>query len=101
MAEASLLVSGGLKGAAPVFKTFQGNALEQNRAVSPAKENDGAKTLVGCGQTWGDVRVAIVHPETWPVATPMKSVKFGFRVAVLLKVIGTNPMKRSASSKPS
>jgi len=64
MAEASLLVSGGLKGAAPVFKTLQGNALEQNRAVSPAKENDGAKTLVGCGQTWGDVRVAIVHPET-------------------------------------
>jgi acyl carrier protein len=64
MAEASKLASGGLKGAAPVFKTFQGNALEQNRAVSPAKENDGAKTLIGCGQTWRDVRVAIVHRET-------------------------------------
>jgi acyl-CoA synthetase (AMP-forming)/AMP-acid ligase II len=51
MAEATLMISGGLKAARPVLKTVQGEALEQHRVVSASGENDEVRTLVGCGQT--------------------------------------------------
>ncbi len=63
MAEATLLVTGGLKAAKPTFKTVQASALEKGYAV-PATDDKKARTLVGCGQTLPDQTVRIVHPET-------------------------------------
>lgn len=64
MAEATLIVSGGLKTAEPVLKTFRGDALEQNRAIAADANEDGARTLASCGQSLPDQSIAIVHPET-------------------------------------
>jgi acyl-CoA synthetase (AMP-forming)/AMP-acid ligase II len=64
MAETTLIVSGGLKTAPPVLKTVQGDALEQNRVVPAFRNTDGARTLVGCGQTWLGQQIVIADPET-------------------------------------
>ena len=64
MAEATLIVSGGLKTAKPVLKTFRGDALEQNRAIAVDTNEDGARTLASCGQSLPDQSIAIAHPET-------------------------------------
>src|SRR5215831_10316203 len=72
MAEATLLVSGGIKGCRPVTTYFDSEALKQNRAevinqVPPGVE---ARNLVSCGGTWGDQEIIIANPETkgiqWP-----------------------------------
>jgi len=63
LAEATLIVSGGLKTAQPVVKTVQGEALEQNRVVQADAKEDNTRTLVGCGQALPDQQIAIVHPE--------------------------------------
>jgi natural product biosynthesis luciferase-like monooxygenase protein len=64
MAETTLIVSGGLKAALPVLKTVQGEALEQHRVVSASLENNGVRTLVGCGQTLLEQQIVIAHPDT-------------------------------------
>jgi natural product biosynthesis luciferase-like monooxygenase protein len=64
MAETTLLVSGGLKAALPVLTTVQGDALEQNQVVSASGDNDGVRTLVGCGQTLLEQQIVIAHPDT-------------------------------------
>jgi natural product biosynthesis luciferase-like monooxygenase protein len=64
MAETTLIVSGGLKTALPVLKTVQGEALEQHRVVSASLENNGVRTLVGCGQTLLEQQIVIAHPDT-------------------------------------
>lgn len=63
MAEASLIVSGGLKAASPQFKTIQAKALEQGQVKATNSELD-AQTIVGCGQTMPDQQIVIAHPET-------------------------------------
>jgi amino acid adenylation domain-containing protein len=63
MAEASLIVSGGLKAAPPQFKTIQAEALEQGQVKDANSEPD-AQTIVGCGQTMPDQQIVIAHPET-------------------------------------
>ena len=64
IAEATLIVSGGLKAAPPKLKTVQGKALEQNRVVPVGWEEDGVQTLVGCGQTLPGQQIIIAHPDT-------------------------------------
>jgi glutamate-1-semialdehyde-2,1-aminomutase len=65
MAEATLIISGGIKAARPVLKTVQGEALEQHRVVSASGENnDGVRKLVGCGQTLLEQQIVIAHPDT-------------------------------------
>jgi amino acid adenylation domain-containing protein len=64
LAEATLFVSGGLKSAPPISYTVQGAALEQDRVVVAAVEDKGGRTLVGCGQTWSDQKIVVVHPES-------------------------------------
>jgi acyl-CoA synthetase (AMP-forming)/AMP-acid ligase II len=72
MAETTLLVSGGLKAALPVLKTVQGDALEQNQVVSASEENDGVRTLVGCGQTLLEQQIVIAHPDTLSRCQPLE-----------------------------
>ena len=63
LAEATLLVSGGMGPGAPVARSFSKRALEKNRVSVALGEADGAQTLVGCGQALFDQRIVIAHPE--------------------------------------
>ncbi|MEO1672220.1 MAG: fatty acyl-AMP ligase [Cyanobacteria bacterium J06631_2] len=64
MAEATLIISGGSKNSAIVTKTVQGKALEQNKiAIADANEIH-PHTLVSCGQTLKDQKLAIANPKT-------------------------------------
>jgi acyl-CoA synthetase (AMP-forming)/AMP-acid ligase II len=64
MAEATLFVTGGDYKQAPVVKYVQKAALEKNRVVFAKEAKEGVKTIVGCGRTWLDTKVAIVNRET-------------------------------------
>lgn len=64
MAEATLMVSGGLKAEPPAIKTFQGAALERNQVIEVVPKHEDARTLVSCGQTLPEQQIVIVHPET-------------------------------------
>ena len=64
MAEATLIISGGSKNSAIVTKTVQGKALEQNKiAIADAHETY-PHTLVSCGQSLKDQKLAIANPQT-------------------------------------
>ncbi|HFA60239.1 MAG TPA: non-ribosomal peptide synthetase, partial [Rhodospirillales bacterium] len=64
LAEASLKVSGGVKGGGPVLFAASRTRLARNE-VAPADPDGGdARMLVGCGAPGLDTRVAIVDPET-------------------------------------
>ena len=64
LAESTVIASGGLKAALPVALTVQSAALELNHVVVASREDEGSKTIVGCGQTLKDQEILIVHPET-------------------------------------
>lgn len=65
MAEATLLISGGEAGQAPVICTVDDGALEQNRVqlVDAATEGQG-RSLISCGKPRLDGRIVIADPET-------------------------------------
>jgi len=63
MAEATLLISTGRRGAGPVTLALSRDALQRHIAISPPRSGD-AHTLVGCGGSLAGERVAIVEPET-------------------------------------
>ena len=70
MAEATLIISGGSKDAAIVTKTVQGKALEQNKiAIADANETH-PHTLVSCGRSLKDQKLAIANPETLVTCPP-------------------------------
>lgn len=60
LAEATLLVSGGVMQQAPVVQTVRASALESRR-FEPGAEGS---TLVGCGQAWLGQVIEIVDPDT-------------------------------------
>jgi acyl-CoA synthetase (AMP-forming)/AMP-acid ligase II len=64
MAEAALMISGGLHTASPIIKTVQGEALESDRVLATSAESENVRTLIGCGQTLPGQKIAIVNPET-------------------------------------
>jgi acyl-CoA synthetase (AMP-forming)/AMP-acid ligase II len=70
LAEATLMVSGGVKASAPILRTFQSAALEQNRMVEVPAEHGAAQTLVGCGQGSSDQKIVIVNPESLSQCPP-------------------------------
>jgi acyl-CoA synthetase (AMP-forming)/AMP-acid ligase II/aryl carrier-like protein len=72
LAEATLLVSGGLVGSSPRRKIVDRASLEQHRLV-PGVAGAGAhdtQTLVGCGPVPAENRVVVVHPETLTTCPP-------------------------------
>ncbi|MEO0926855.1 MAG: fatty acyl-AMP ligase [Cyanobacteria bacterium J06643_13] len=70
MAEATLIISGGSKNSAIVTKTVQGKALEQNKiAIADANETH-PHTLVSCGQSLKDQKLAIANPKTLKRCAP-------------------------------
>lgn len=64
LAEATLFVSGGLKQGESVIRFYQKAALEQNQVVTTTPEEKGARSLVGCGQSWLDNKIVIVDPKS-------------------------------------
>ncbi|MBD1938350.1 non-ribosomal peptide synthetase [Microcoleus sp. FACHB-68] len=63
MAETTLKISTVHKKDAPVFRAVEAAALEKNRVVEIAENEEGARTLVGCGYPDFDINVAIVNPD--------------------------------------
>ncbi|MBV9209501.1 MAG: fatty acyl-AMP ligase, partial [Acidobacteria bacterium] len=64
LAEATLKVSGGARGAGAFTCTVNAEDLEQNRVVETAKDDPSARTLVSSGQLAFETRALIVNPET-------------------------------------
>jgi acyl-CoA synthetase (AMP-forming)/AMP-acid ligase II len=63
MAEATLLISGGSRGAGHVTRTVSRSSLQAHTVAPPADEAD-AQTLVGCGRALVNERIAIVEPDS-------------------------------------
>jgi acyl-CoA synthetase (AMP-forming)/AMP-acid ligase II len=63
MAEATLLISTGQRGADPVTRRVSRDALQRNQIVAPAQAQD-AQIVVGCGRQLCGERLAIVDPDT-------------------------------------
>ncbi|HEX3869683.1 MAG TPA: AMP-binding protein, partial [Pirellulales bacterium] len=70
LAEATLLVSGGLKSEPPVVRAYDSKALENGEIVSVPQSEPGARRLVSAGQTLPNERIVIVHPETRMPSAP-------------------------------
>lgn len=64
MAEATLMISGGIKAALPTTKKLQKIALENNRAIETNAFENNAIALVGCGRSVPQQQIVIVNPET-------------------------------------
>jgi acyl-CoA synthetase (AMP-forming)/AMP-acid ligase II len=63
MAEATLLISGGRRGAGPVFRRVSRSALGRHQ-IEPAPDEGDCQAIVGCGRALVDERIAIIDPET-------------------------------------
>jgi phthiocerol/phenolphthiocerol synthesis type-I polyketide synthase C len=64
MAEATLLVSGGLGPAEPVLHNVSRRALKRNAVVGAASDGEDTQTLVGCGRALIGQEIVIVDPAT-------------------------------------
>jgi len=62
MAEATVLISGGRRGAGPIVRTVSRDAFQRHQIAAPASRED-AHRVVGCGRNIIGQRIAIVDPE--------------------------------------
>src|SRR3984893_10662272 len=63
MAEATLLISGGRRGAGHVTRTVSRSRLQAHAVEAPIDQAD-VQTLVGCGRALVNERIAIVDPDS-------------------------------------
>ncbi len=63
MAEASLIVTGGIKGEEPIIRTFDRQKLTEHKVVDVPETSPLAQRLVGCGRILEGETLVIVHPE--------------------------------------
>jgi acyl-CoA synthetase (AMP-forming)/AMP-acid ligase II len=63
MAEATLLIAGGERGAGHVMRTVSRSGLQRHAVGAPIDHAD-IQTLVGCGRALAGERIAIVEPES-------------------------------------
>ncbi|MHC5857699.1 amino acid adenylation domain-containing protein [Nostoc sp.] len=64
MAEATLIVSGGIKTALAQVKTVKKSALSQNQIVEATPLSQDIQSFVSCGETIPQQQIVIVNPET-------------------------------------
>jgi len=64
MAEATLMISGGIKRNPPVIMTVDGDALDVHQVSEAEPDEDSARRVVGCGGNLPDQEILIVDPET-------------------------------------
>jgi amino acid adenylation domain-containing protein/FkbH-like protein/non-ribosomal peptide synthase protein (TIGR01720 family) len=74
LAEATLLVTGGRKDAAPVVRAFADAALAEHRVVAAAPGSEDRRELVGCGLISASQQLAIVDAER---LTPLPPDRIG------------------------
>ena len=70
MAEATLIISGGSGDKAIVTENVDRKALEENRIVPRDKNESNPYTLVSCGRSLVDQKIAIANPETMMSCQP-------------------------------
>ncbi|BAZ50366.1 AMP-dependent synthetase and ligase [Nostoc sp. NIES-4103] len=70
LAEATLKVSGVLKGEKPDFCTFDASALEKHHLIESSKNDSDTRTLVECGRILLDTKIAIVDPASLTKCQP-------------------------------
>ena len=70
LAEATLMVSGGVKDDLPVVRTVQKVALEQHQKAIPCIGATGNQSLVGCGKSLDGQDLRIVDPDTRSACGP-------------------------------
>jgi acyl-CoA synthetase (AMP-forming)/AMP-acid ligase II len=70
LAEATLMVSGGMKAAEPLIHAARKTALAQHRVVSAHPDEAEAQSLVGCGQARLGQQIRIVDPLTCQPCVP-------------------------------
>ncbi len=64
LAEGTLIVSGGIRDAAPVIRNVDADALAAGKAVDSIQGSDHVRALVSSGRVILDQRIVIVDPET-------------------------------------
>lgn len=64
LAEATLIVSGGMKHDPPILASFDSRALEAGRVEMVSLPDIDSRQLVGCGECLPDQEIEIVDPET-------------------------------------
>lgn len=74
LAEATLFVSGGLKGRAPVLRSLEASAWKQSQTVAALSELPGIRAIVSCGWGWLDQRIVVVDPDS---STPCSEGQVG------------------------
>ena len=72
LAEATLIVSGGLNSAPPVMTTVAAAALAQDPVIVPRAHQTAPRTLVGCGHTLPSQQIWIVNPHTLTACRPQE-----------------------------
>ncbi|QLE49539.1 AMP-dependent synthetase [Nostoc sp. C057] len=70
MAEATLMISGGVKKAVPPCITVVKSALSRNRVVEANTDSEDIQSFVSCGQTLPQQQIAIANPETLTPCQP-------------------------------
>jgi acyl-CoA synthetase (AMP-forming)/AMP-acid ligase II len=70
LAEGTLMVSGGLRGALPCSIALAAGELAHHRVVPAASREEDARHIAGCGRLIRDTRVVIVDPETCRPCAP-------------------------------
>jgi 8-amino-7-oxononanoate synthase len=70
MAEATLVISGGLQSAPPITCTVESEALKSNRVRVDSARAAERQTLVGCGRALVGQKVIIVNPQTLTPCAP-------------------------------
>ncbi|WDD36942.1 amino acid adenylation domain-containing protein (plasmid) [Nostoc sp. UHCC 0926] len=74
MAEATLIVSGGVKTALAQVTTVEKSALSQNQIVEATAQSQDIQSFVSCGESIPQQQILIVNPET---LTPCSSGEVG------------------------
>ncbi len=64
MAETTLIVSGGGKAEPPIIRTVKATELEKNQVIMATIGDESIRTIIGCGQSGLDEKIAIVNPDS-------------------------------------
>jgi acyl-CoA synthetase (AMP-forming)/AMP-acid ligase II len=70
LAEATLIVSGGLLRDEPILCTTDVASLEKNRVVEVAEPQQSVRTFVGCGRAQFNTKIVIVNPDSLTRCAP-------------------------------
>lgn len=70
LAEATLIVSGGFAKQSPVVRSFDSRSLAIDQVVDADPDDEGARDLIGCGQTMRDQKIVIADPDTLTQCAP-------------------------------